>query len=166
MWLVLLMFVNAFWLGLVFFYLPGNWLMIVTAILFALWQKNIFSVYTIIAAVVIAVIGEILEFISGAAGTKAAGGSKKTMVAAIIGAVIGAVIGTIIIPIPILGTLLGSALGAALAVLIVERKAGTEFKKSIRTATGAGMGQFVGLGAKFIAGVIIWIIFVIAAFYK
>ena len=49
-WLTLLTIVNALWLGLNFFVLPGNWLMIITVILFALWQKGVFSVYTIIAA--------------------------------------------------------------------------------------------------------------------
>ena len=162
--LILLIIVNAFWLMLGVFSLPGNWLMIITTILFALWQKNIFSVYTIIAAIVLAVIGEILEFIAGAAGTKAAGGGKKAMAAAIIGAIVGAIVGTVIIPIPIFGTLLGSAIGAALAVLFVERKGGKELKQSLKIATGAGLGRFVGLGAKFIAGVIIWLVFAIAAF--
>ena len=163
-WLILLIIVNAFWLMLGVSSLPGNWLMIITTILFALWQKNIFSVYTIIAAIVLAVIGEILEFIAGAAGTKAAGGGKKAMAAAIIGAIVGAIVGTVIIPIPIFGTLLGSAIGAALAVLFVERKGGKELKQSLKIATGAGLGRFVGLGAKFIAGVIIWLVFAIAAF--
>jgi hypothetical protein len=162
-WLILLAIVNAFWLGLNFFVLPGNWLMIITVILFALWQKGVFSVYTIIAAIVLAVIGEILEFISGAGGAKAAGGGKKAMAAAILGAIIGAIAGTIIIPIPVIGTLLGTALGAGGAVLIVEKKSGKEFDKSLKTATGAGVGQLLGTGAKFIVGVIIWIVFLIAA---
>ena len=163
-WLTLLIIVNTFWLGLVFFSLPGNWLMIITTILFALWQKDIFSIYTILAAVILAFLGEVLEFTAGAGGAKAAGGGKKAMAAAIIGAIIGAVAGTIIIPIPIFGTLIGSATGAALAVLIVERKAGKELKQSFKTAAGAGVGRILGLSAKVIAGIIIWLIFIIAAF--
>jgi uncharacterized protein YqgC (DUF456 family) len=163
-WLILLITVNAFWLGLVFFSLPGNWLIIITTILFALWQKNIFSIYTIAAATVLAFVGEILEFAAGAGGAKAAGGGKKAMAAAIVGAIIGAVAGTVIIPVPIFGTLLGSAIGAAGAVLIVERKGGREMKQSLKIATGAGLGRFFGLGAKIIVGVIIWLIFTIAAF--
>ena len=163
-WLILLIIVNAFWLGLVFFALPGNWLMIITTILFVLWQKNIFSIYTIIAAIVLAFVGEILEFAAGASGAKAAGGGKKAMAAAIIGAIIGAVIGTILIPIPIFGTLIGSATGAALAVLVIERTGGKELKKSLKIATGAGVGRVLGTSAKFIAGIVIWLIFTIAAF--
>ncbi|MGA2914751.1 MAG: DUF456 family protein [Sedimentisphaerales bacterium] len=164
LWLILLILINTFWLGLVFFSLPGNWLMIITVILFALWQRGIFSVYTITAAVVLAFLGEVFEFLAGAGGAKVAGGGEKAMAAAIIGAIVGAILGTFFIPIPIFGTLLGSALGAAIAVLIVERKAGKEMKQSLKIATGAGLGRFAGLGAKIIVGVIIWLIFAIAAF--
>ena len=163
-WLTLLTIVNAFWLGLNFFILPGNWLMIITVILFAVWQKGVFSVYTIIAAIVLAIIGEIIEFIAGAGGAKAAGGGKKAMFAAIGGAIIGAIIGTVIIPIPIFGTLLGAAIGAGGAALIVEKRSGKELNQSLKTATGAGVGQLLGTGAKFIVGVIIWLVFLIAAF--
>ncbi len=163
-WLILLIIVNAFWLALVFFALPGNWLMIITTIFFVLWQRNIFSIYTIIAAVFLALLGEVFEFFAGAGGAKAAGGGKKAMTAAITGTIIGAVIGTVLIPVPIFGTLIGSVLGAAIAVLTVERRAGKELKQSLKTAAGAGLGRFIGLGAKIITGIIIWIIFTIAAF--
>lgn len=163
-WLTLLVIVNAFWLALVFFALPGSWLMIITVISFSLWQKGIFSVYTIIAAVILAIIGEILEFISGARGVKSAGGSKKAVFAAIIGAVVGAIVGTAVIPIPLIGTLAGTTLGAGLAVLLVEKTGGVVFKKALKSATGAGVGQLLGVSAKFVIGIIIWLIFAIAAF--
>jgi uncharacterized protein YqgC (DUF456 family) len=163
-WSILLIIVNAFWFGLVFLSLPGSWLMIVTTILFALWQKNVFSVYTIIAAVILAVIGEVLEFVAGAGGAKAAGGSKKAIAAAVLGAVVGAIAGTVIIPIPIFGTLLGAAIGAGLAALFVERQGGKELKQSLKTAAGAGFGQILGTSAKIITGIAIWLLFTIAAF--
>jgi uncharacterized protein YqgC (DUF456 family) len=163
-WLTILIIINTFWLMLSFFALPGNWLMIVTTTLFAIWQKDNFSIYVIIAAIILAMAGEVLEFFAGAGGAKAAGGGKKAMAAAIIGAIIGAVLGTVLIPVPLFGTLLGSAIGAGLAVLIVEKRAGKEFKESVKTATSAGVGQILGISAKIITGVIIWLIFAIAAF--
>ena len=163
-WLTILIIINTFWLMLSFFALPGNWLMIVTTTLFAIWQKDSFSIYVIVAAIILALAGEILEFLAGAGGAKAAGGGRKAMAAAIIGAIIGAILGTVLIPVPLFGTLLGSAIGAGLAVLIVEEKAGKEFKDSLKAATGAGIGQILGISAKIIAGVIIWLIFAIAAF--
>lgn len=158
------MIVNAFCLATVLFALPGNWLMITATILFTLWHKGTFSIYIIIAAVVLAFLGELIEFFASAGGARAAGGSKKSMAAAIIGAILGAITGTIVIPIPVFGTLIGSALGAASAVLIVEKSSGRQFRRSLRTAAGAGLGQIFGIGAKFFAGVVIWIIFAFAAF--
>jgi uncharacterized protein YqgC (DUF456 family) len=163
-WLTLLIILNTFWLALVFLALPGSWLMIITVISFALWQKGIFSVYTIIAAIVLAIIGEILEFISGAGGAKASGGSKKAVIAAILGAVIGAIIGTAFIPIPLIGTLAGTALGAGLAVLLVEKTGGVVFKKALKSATGAGVGRLLGVIAKLVISIVIWLIFAITAF--
>lgn len=163
-WLTILIIINTFWLMLSFFALPGNWLMIVTTTLFAIWQKDNFSIYVIIAAIILAMAGEVLEFFAGAGGAKAAGGGRRAMAAAIIGAIIGAVLGTVLIPVPLFGTLLGSAIGAGLAVLIVEKRAGKEFKESVKTATSAGVGQILGISAKIITGVIIWLIFAIAAF--
>lgn len=164
LWLILLLIVNAFCLATVLFALPGNWLMITATILFALWQKGTFSIYTIIAAIVLAFAGELFEFLAGAGGARAAGGSKKSMAAAIIGAILGAIIGTIFIPVPVFGTLIGSALGAAAAVLAVEKSSGRQFRHSLHTAAGAGIGQIFGIGGKFFAGLVIWLIFAFAAF--
>jgi len=45
-WLTLLVILNAFWLALVPFALPGNWLIVITTSLFAWWQRenNVFSI--------------------------------------------------------------------------------------------------------------------------
>ena len=66
-WIVLLLLFNLVCLALVPFALPGNWLMIVATALFAWWQRDnhIFSVYTLGAVVVLAVIAEIVEFLGG-----------------------------------------------------------------------------------------------------
>ncbi|PKL42969.1 MAG: hypothetical protein CVV39_08770 [Planctomycetes bacterium HGW-Planctomycetes-1] len=107
----------------------------------------------------------ILYEFGACAGAKAAGGGKNTMASAIIGAIIGAILGTILIPIPILGTLLGASIGAGIMVLIAERKAGKELKQSLKTATGAGLGQIFGTGAKCLIGLAIWLLFTITAFF-
>ncbi|MBN1788306.1 MAG: DUF456 family protein [Sedimentisphaerales bacterium] len=158
------MLLNGFWLILSFFALPGNWLMIVTTVLFSIWQKDSFSIYVIIIAIILAVIGEIIEFLAGAGGAKLAGGGKKAILAAIAGAIVGAVLGTVLIPVPLFGTLLGSAIGTGMAVLIVEEKAGKEFKDSVKTATTAGIAQMLGTSAKVIVGLVIWLVFAITAF--
>ena len=75
LWSILLILLNALWLVLVVFGLPGNWLIVISACLFAWWraEDNIFSIYTLIAVVALAVLGELIEFFAGAGGAKRAG---------------------------------------------------------------------------------------------
>ena len=62
--LILLILLNAVWLVLVIFGLPGNWLIVISTALFAWWRwdDGVFSIYTLIILVVLAVLGEVLEF--------------------------------------------------------------------------------------------------------
>ena len=59
---ILLVIVNTFWLALVVLQLPGIWLMVLTAGLVYLWQPAMFAEETLIAAIVLAVLSEVLEF--------------------------------------------------------------------------------------------------------
>ena len=165
-WLVLLILLNVVWLSLVFFALPGNWLMVATTAIFAwLWPGDeIFSVYTLSVMVLLAFFGEVMEFFAGAGGAKRAGAGIRGAVGAICGAIIGALLGTIFIPILVLGTLVGSCFGAGLGVWIVELGAGRRMKHSVRSGVGAGLGQFLGVSAKFAIGIIIWLVIAITAF--
>lgn len=165
-WLTGLLFINAFWLMLVFFALPGNWLIIISTGLFAWWrwEDGIFSIYTLVAITVLAIIGEIVEFFAGAGGAKKAGAGWFGAIAAIFGAIAGAVLGTVFIPIPILGTLLGACIGAGGGTMLVELMSGRQMHQSIRSGLGAGTGVFLGTVGKFMIGAMIWLIVAIAAF--
>ena len=165
-WLTGLLVLNAFWLGLVFFALPGNWLIIISTALFAWWrwEDGIFSIYTLIAITVLAIIGEIIEFFAGMGGAKKAGAGWFGAIAAIFGAIAGAVVGTVFIPIPVLGTLLGACLGAGSGTMLVELATGKEVDHSIRSGMGAGKGVFLGTLGKFMMGVLIWLTVAVAAF--
>src|SRR3989339_735405 len=105
-YVVLLCIINLLWLMTVPFALPGNWLMIIGTAMFAWWQRdnNVFSPYTILAIVILAILGEIIEFLSGFGGAKRAGASWKGSMGALVGAVIGAVAGSVFLPVPLLGT--------------------------------------------------------------
>ncbi len=74
----LLVVVNLAWLALNIFQLPGNWMIVATTGLVAWWQwdEGMFSVWTLAAVLVLAVIGEVLEFFAGVAGTSRAGGTR------------------------------------------------------------------------------------------
>ena len=166
LWLVLLVLLNVVWLSLVFFALPGNWLMVATAAIFA-WLgpgEEIFSIYTLIAITLLALLGEVVEFFAGAGGAKKAGAGIKGAIGAICGAIIGALLGTIFIPVLVLGTLLGSCFGAGLGAWIAELAGGRRMRHSARSGIGAGLGQFLGVSAKFAIGILIWLIISIAAF--
>lgn len=164
--LVTLVIVNAVWLALVPFALPGNWLIVITTALFAWWRwdDGVFSLYTLVGITVLAFLGELVEFFGGMGGARKFGAGFRGSAGAIIGAITGAMVGTFLIPIPLLGTLLGSCIGAGLAAWGFELSAGRQVKESFQLGFGAGIGQFLGVTAKLAIGVLIWLIVAVAAF--
>jgi len=166
-WAILLILLNAVWLALVPFALPGNWLIVITTSLFAWWwwEDGIFSVYTLIAIAILALLGELFEFFGGMGGARKAGTGFRGSLGAIIGAVSGAILGTFLIPVPIFGTLLGSCVGAGLGAWALELSRGRPIQGSFRFGFGAGLGQFLGTTSKFAIGALIWLIVAIAAFW-
>lgn len=167
LWSIVLVILNSAWLGLVVFGLPGNWLIVISTGLFAWWRwgDSVFSIYTLIAILVLAVLGELAEFTAGMIGAKKSGASWPGSIAALFGAVTGAVFGTFLIPVPLLGTLLGACLGAGLSVWGIEFSRGKKAEHSLRYAVGAGLGEFFGIISKFALGVVIWFIVAVAAFW-
>ena len=166
--MILLILLNAVWLLLVFFGLPGNWLIVASTCLFAWWrwEDGFFSIYTLTAIVVIAILGELFEFFGGMHGAKKAGASWQSSIAAIAGAIAGAVIGTFLIPILLFGTILGACIGAGLATWSLELSRGRKMDESVRCAVSAGLGELFGITMKVIAGIIIWLIVAVAAFWS
>ena len=166
-WLILLVLINLIWLLLVLFGLPGNWLVVTSTCLFAWWrwEDGVFSVYTLIAIVVLAVLGELFELIGGMHGAKRAGASRRGSIAALAGAVAGAIFGTFMIPVMFLGTVLGACIGAGLGAWAIEASRGRKMEESVRCGVGAGLGELVGITAKVTIGVIIWLTVTIAAFW-
>lgn len=167
LWSTILILLNAVWLALIPFALPGNWLIIITTVLFAWWhaEDGIFSIYTLIAITALALLGELVEFFGGAVGAKKAGARFRGSLGAIIGAITGAVLGTFLIPIPLLGTLLGSCGGAAIVASVFEASTGRRMEDSVHLGLGAGLGHFLGTTTKIALGLLIWLIVAVAAFW-
>lgn len=166
-WLIALIVLNAVWLLLVLFGLPGNWLVVLSTCLFAWWrwEDGVFSIYTLIVIAALAVLGELFEFLGGMRGAKRAGASRHGTIAALAGAIVGAIFGTFMISVLFLGTVLGACIGAGLGVWAIEVSRGRKMEESIRCGVGAGLGELLGITAKVAIGIIIWLTVAVAAFW-
>jgi len=168
LWAIALIALNTVWLGLVLLGLPGIWLMVASAAVVAWWQHGggapMFGVATLATIVALAVVGEILEFAAGAAGSRGAGGTRRGTVGALMGGLVGAVAGTILLPMPFLGSLIGASVGAALGALGLELTGGKAMRDSVRTGLGAGAGRLLGTVLKLMVAVAAWVVLAVAAF--
>lgn len=156
-------------IGLVALQLPGTWLIVLLSALAAWWgwdtneAERWLGWWTLAGLLALAVLGEILEAIAGALGSRAAGGSKRGAVLAIVGGIAGAILGTIVIPIPIVGTLLGAALGAGLLSGLGDKWAGRKWGEAVRGGSGAAVGKFAGSVGKLAVAVAMAVLVIVAS---
>jgi hypothetical protein len=152
----------CFWVSILF-NLPGTWLMILCAAIVEWWMPGdpMFGATVLYAALGLAMLGEILEFVLGASGSRQAGGSKRAAALAILGGLLGAVMGTAL-PVPILGTLIGACLGAFAGSLIGDLWAGRPLLHSVGAGRGAAVGRFWGTTVKMAIGGVMVILLGIA----
>lgn len=173
-WLMatLLVILNAVWLLALVFGLPGIWLMLAGALAVQWWSTEtpgaggpMFTTWTLVAVVTLAVLSEVFEFLAGMWGTAAAGGTRRGSLGALLGGIAGAIFGTALIPVPIVGSLLGACLGAALGAFGLELSGGRRVNESVASGLGAGVGRFTGTIIKLGLGVVVWLILAVAAFW-
>ena len=75
-----------------------------------------FGFLVVLVVLIFAIIGEVLEFLTGVISTKKAGGSKRF---SLIGSVVGSIAGIFIgIPIPIIGSLIAALLFSGAGALL------------------------------------------------
>lgn len=147
--------------------MPGIWFMIGVAVAIAVfWQREMFSPWTLAAAVALALIAEIVELVASAAGSKRAGGTRPGAILSIVGGIVGAIVGTPLIPIPVIGTIAGAVIGAGLGAFIGERGlAARGWKDSARSAGGAAAGRLVATIVKTAFAAAIALLLSVAAFW-
>lgn len=143
--------------------LPGNWL-VVSAAAFAWWwysdgERLHVGLTALVAIVVVAALGELLEFMAGALGASRLGGSRRGTLLAIVGAIAGAITGLFfgaLIPIPLLGPLIVSVLlgasGAFAGAVSGERWAGKDWGTSLQIGSAAFWGRLLGTVGKSVCG--------------
>ena len=158
--LLLLVALSAAWL-LTVLGMPGTWLRVAVAAFYA-WLVPADSAAAVgwgavLAAAVLAALGELLEALAGVFGAAKAGGSKRGAVLALAGSLLGGLVGMVIgLPIPLVGSLLAAVLaagaGAFLGAMIGEIWKGRRMNESWQVGKGAFWGRLLGTLAKVIVG--------------
>ncbi len=141
-------------LGLDMVGLFGNWIILgASVIAWIATGFTHFGVWGLVFMTGFAVLGEILETAFAGYGAKKFGGSKGSIIAALVGCILGAIAGTVI-PILLIGNLIGACLGAFVGAALyeyikMEKRAG----EAMWTGLGAAIGKVGGLFAKFFCGI-------------
>jgi uncharacterized protein len=165
LWAAGLAIVNLVWLAAALLALPGNWLIVISTALVAWLRPGMFSPITLIAIVVLAVVGETVELLSSLVGARYARATRWGALGAMVGGMIGAVAGTFLIPIPVVGSLLGAGGGACVGAMAADRAAGRNARRAVHAGLAAGVGRILGAAFKLGIGAILWVVVTIASFW-
>jgi uncharacterized protein YqgC (DUF456 family) len=141
--------------------LPGNWIVLGGAALFAwlLSNEDGRGIRWPIVAVLLglAVLGEIVEFAASAAGAARQGASRRAVALSMLGAIVGSMVGLGVgAPIPVIGWLvmavLGGAAGAFTGAYLGEVWKGRDEPERLAAGRGAFFGRIWGTLGKFAVG--------------
>jgi hypothetical protein len=159
-WYLLLLAVQCVGLFFTMLGLPGLWLMVIGVAGYAWWTG--WDVYVgwpgLVAVTGLAVLAELIEFLSSSSGAKKAGASRRGMIGGIVGAIVGGIFFTGLVPIPILGTILGVCIGAFAGAAVVEMGVRGDAGHAGRVGWGAAKGSFFGIMYKLMVGVVILVV--------
>ena len=147
--------------------MPGNWLMVAAASLYA-WlvpedAATAIGWAVVLTVAILAVVGELLEALAGFLGAAKAGGSRRSAVLALLGSMVGGMVGIAVgLPIPLVGPLaaavLAAGLGALLGAIAGELWKGRKMGKSWQVGKGAFWGRLLGTLAKALIGSIMLVV--------
>ncbi len=169
----LLMFANmAAWFSTLFT-LPGNWILLACTILYAYFLPADYypriSWHVVILVAVIALLGELIEFLAGAAGAAKQGGSKLGIFLSLVGAFFGSLGGAILLSfIPLIGTMIGALLGGALGAFggawLGEHNTEKTSEERYAIGKGAFIGRILGTVGKLSMGIIMLVVVTLDSF--
>jgi len=163
---VLIVAAFGFWL-LNLFSLPGNWMMLAAAIPYAAivpHDHRLAIGWPVVAILVLlALVGEIVEFVAVAVGATKAGASRVGAVFALLGSIVGALAGLFVgIPVPVLGSILAALLFAGLGALsgavVGELVVGRNLTESLNVGHAAFWGRLFGTLGKILVGAVMVVI--------
>lgn len=145
--------------------LPGLWVMIGAAIIYNGLASDIpISWATIVLAIVLAAIAELLEFTLAGRYVRKFGGTRLGARWAIIGGIVGAILG-VSLPVPVVGSVIGAFAGSFAGAIFGELRAGSAHGPATRAATGALLGRLVATALKMGIGTAIAAILFLAAWW-
>jgi uncharacterized protein YqgC (DUF456 family) len=116
---------------------------------------NTVGYWLILLFFILAVIGEVVEYISGIAGAKKFGSSKKGMIGAVVGGMVGAGIFSVLLI--GIGTVVGVFVGTFFGAFIGEYIAGKDMISSSKASFGAFLGRIAAIAFKIFIIIIITI---------
>lgn len=137
--------------------LPGTWLILGVAVGYAALTHESIGWVSIVVIGIMAIVGEIFEFMLAGRYARKYGGSKRAGWGAIVGGIVGAIVG---VPVPIIGSMIGAFLGAFVGALLFELAGGTSAGAATKVATGALLGRVVAAAMKVGIGFVmaVWVL--------
>ncbi len=146
-------------LAILFVNMPGLWLMVLAAAVYAVVAKpplNFHRLEMIFVLLGLALMAEVIDFFAAGAGAKRAGGTRRGLWGAIIGGLAGAIVGSFVLP--VVFTLVGVCIGTFLGAFLGEVSGGKEIGQSVRIGAHATAGRLAGTLLKLLFGVVMLII--------
>lgn len=149
----LLVVAQVLGLLLIPFGLPGTWVQVLGLVGFAaLTDFTVVGAVPIVAVLVLAVVGEVVEFVLGGRYARKYGGSRRSAWGAILGGLVGAFVG---VPIFLVGSVVGAFVGAFAGAALLELTRAPDARAALRVGWGAFVGRMVATAAKSAIGVAI-----------
>jgi uncharacterized protein YqgC (DUF456 family) len=140
--------------------LPGTWLQVVALGVHAWLVPGVVGVWPVVAALVLALVGEVIETLVGAKLARRHGGSTRAAWGAILGGMVGAIVG---VPLPIVGSVVGALVGSFLGAALLELTARQDLRAAAKVGYGALLGRLVAVTAKSFVAIAIAVVALWAA---
>jgi uncharacterized protein len=134
------------------FGLPGLWLILLGIIGYGwLTDFETLSVGFLVAAIALALLGEVLESWIGFRFARRYGGSRRAGWGALVGGLVGAIIG---VPVPVVGSVVGGFVGAFVGAALFEYSRARQSGVAAKAGWGAVLGRAAAAGLKMAIGIV------------
>lgn len=143
----LFIFASLIGLAALVFGLPGTFIILGASLLYG-WYGGFeeITLKIIVILVILVLIGELIEFLLGIAGSKKYKSSNRAIIGSIIGAIAGGIMGA-----PFffgIGAVIGAFVGAFAGAIAVELLLGKSLNESVQSGWGAFLGRVAGTISK------------------